>query len=271
MNRRLNSISMVIVGALVGLLSTSSFAQTEADIKAQMKEDKTGSNPLNFTYDARIYNEYRWLNTAGDGHQNVTTLEIRAPFANGSWQFRGKAHYVDVKADLDGDGYNDVNETGFGDLHLRFMTIPVLSTWGLATGLELFLDTASDPALGTGANSLAPFVFFAFFNPLGPKTLIVPGYQHTFSVDVDAGRDDVHWGLIDAFILKQSNSGRTWGYIDPQIVLDYEQSLEYMLLELQYGSMIGSGGQSVYIMPSFGLGSDRPYDISLEAAWKIVW
>jgi hypothetical protein len=271
MNRRLNSISMVIVGALAGMLSTSAFGQTEAEIKEQMKADKTGSNPLNFTYDARIYDEYRWLNTDGDGHQNLATLEIRAPFANGSWQFRGKIRRVDLKADFNDDGLDDVNESGFGDTDLRFMTLPVMSTWALATGVEFFLDTASEDALGTGANSVAPFVFFGIFNPFGPKTLFVPGYQHTMSVNEDDGRDDVRWGLIDAFMLKQSGGGRTWGYIDPQVILDYENHTEYMLLEIQAGTMIGSGGQSLYVLPSFGIGTDRPYDVSVEAAWKVVW
>jgi hypothetical protein len=38
---------------------------------------------MNFTYDARLYDEYRWLNTDGDGGQNLVTAEFRAPFAGG--------------------------------------------------------------------------------------------------------------------------------------------------------------------------------------------
>jgi hypothetical protein len=30
-------------------------------------------------------------------------------------------------------------------------------------------------------------------------------------------------------------------------------------------------GQSAYVMPSIRIGHDRPYDWSLEPAWKIVW
>lgn len=39
--------------------------------------DQTGTNPINFTFDARLYNEYQWLNTEGDGNQNITTFEYR--------------------------------------------------------------------------------------------------------------------------------------------------------------------------------------------------
>ncbi len=60
----------------------------EGDAKLVNKSDQTGTNPINFTFDLRVYNEYLWLNTAGDGDQNITTVEFRAPFADGKWQFR---------------------------------------------------------------------------------------------------------------------------------------------------------------------------------------
>ena len=48
-----------------------------------------------------------------------------------------------------------------------------------------------------------------------------------------------------------------------------------MLLELQAGMMtdkyLGTKGHSAYIMPSLGVGVDRPYDWSLEVGYKIVW
>ena len=65
----------------------------EADLAKSVstnKNDKSGTNPINFQRDLRIYNEYLWLNTAGDGNQNLTTLEFRTPFAGGKWQFRAR-------------------------------------------------------------------------------------------------------------------------------------------------------------------------------------
>ena len=48
-----------------------------------------------------------------------------------------------------------------------------------------------------------------------------------------------------------------------------------MLLELQAGMMVdkyfGTKGHSIYAMPSFGVGGDRPYDFSIEVGYKIVW
>jgi len=266
----------MVAAVLLGLAAPVVRAQeiTAEDVKEAFKKDKTGTNPANFTFDARLYNEYRWLNTAGDGGQNITTLEFRAPFAGAKWQFRGKVRAVDLRADFNDDGTNDVDEFGFGDIDLRIMNIPYFNMqkkFALALGVEFFLNTASEDALGSGATSVAPLVFLGFFNPLGKGTVFFPGYQHTFSIDEDDGRSQVNQGLIDMFLVKTWAANKYWGYVDPQIVLDYENDDYFMLLEIQGGMMVGPAGHSVYMMPSFGLGEDRPYDFSLEAGYKIVW
>ncbi len=117
----------------VGLVPMSAFSEevvTDADVKAKFKKDSTGTNPMNFTYDARLYNEYQWLNTAGDGSQNITTLEFRAPLGEGKWQFRGKFRSQSLSADTNNDGSDNVDESGFGDTDLRFMTVPYMDSAG---------------------------------------------------------------------------------------------------------------------------------------------
>ena len=285
MNFRTIIFSTILAGLLIaGWVSTSALAQDEAeaaakeDVKAKFEKDKTGTNPANFTFDARLYNEYQWLNTAGDGGQNITTFEFRAPFADGKWQFRSKLRAVDLKADFNDDGTDDVDDFGFGDIDVRFMTIPYMNMkkkLGVALGVEFFLNTASEDSLGAGAWTVAPLVFLPIFNLLGPGSIFVPGYQHKISFYEDSGRDQVHLGLIDFFLVKTFAQNQYWAYIDPQIVLDYENSREFMLVELQGGMMldrfVGSKGHSIWILPSFGVGSDRPYDFSFEIGYKYIW
>ena len=285
MNFRTIIFSTIIAGLLIaGWVSTSALAQDEAeaaakeDVRAEFEKDKTGTNPMNFTFDARLYNEYQWLNTAGDGGQNITTFEFRAPFADGKWQFRSKLRAVDLKADFNDDGTDDVDDFGFGDIDVRFMTIPYINMQkklAVALGVEFFLNTASEDSLGAGAWTVAPLVFLPIFNPLGPGSIFVPGYQHKISIDEDDGRSRVHQGLIDFFLVKTFAQNQYWAYIDPQIVLDYENSREFMLVELQGGMMldkfVGSKGHSIWILPSFGVGSDRPYDFSFEVGYKYIW
>ena len=268
--------SLLAALAIVGIPSQALAAD---DAQAAMKADKTGTNPINFTYDARIYNEYQWLNTEGDGDQNITTLEFRAPIMDGKWQFRVRTRYQGIEADLNDDGRNDLDESGWGDTDIRFLTVPYMDMskkMAVAVGLEIFFDTASDDALGSGATSLGPQVFAVFFKPFGGMfDLISPAYQHKFSVDEDDGRSKVHQGLIDLFFLKSSKDKQRWALIDPQGVIDYENDTEFMLIDVEVGTMLdkylGTKGHSAYLRPSVGIGNDRPYDGSVEVGYKMIW
>ncbi len=258
-------------------MSTS--AKAEDDAKAAMKGDKTGTNPVNFTHDVRLYNEFLWLNTRGDGEQNITTFEFRTPFADGKWQFRARARYASIEADINDDGIDDLDESGLGDIDFRFLTVPYLDMskrLALAVGLETFLDTASDDALGTGATSFGPQAFLVFFAPFGIKgTLVSPAYQHKFSVEEDDGRSDIHQGLIDLFFLWSSQNKQYWALFDPQIILDYEEDKEFMIIDVEVGTMLdkylGTKGHSAYLRPSIGIGGERPTDGSVEVGYKIIW
>jgi hypothetical protein len=277
---KIKPLCLALFLALTCLIGFVSFdAQAEEDPKAAMKADKTGQNPVNFTYDFRIFNEYQWLNTAGDGNQNLTTLEFRAPFADGKWQFRVRARYAAIEADLNDNGVDDLDESGLGDADFRFLTVPYLDMskrLAFALGLEVFLDTASEDELGSGATSLGPQGFLVFFAPFGLKgTLLAPAYQHKFSVDEDDDRDEIHQGLIDLFFVWISKSKQFWALADPQIILDYEENEEFAIVDLEIGSMLdrhlGTTGHSIYLRPSIGIGADRPTDGSIEVGYKIIW
>jgi len=262
---------------LIALLPLQALAEENA--QSAMQADKTGTNPINFTFDARLYNEYQWLNTEGDGHQNITTLEFRAPLLDGKLQFRVKGRYVDFSADLNDDGNDDLDDSGFGDTDIRFLIVPYMNMekkFAIATGLEAFLDTAEEDSLGSGATSLGPQVFAVFFKPFGGLfDLISPAYQHKFSIEEDDGRSDIHQGLIDIYFLKMSSDKQRWVLLNPTGVLDYENNTEFLNIDVEVGTMIdkyfGTKGHSVYLRPGFQIGADRPVDGSLECGYKIIW
>ena len=72
------------MAAIALMLATGGASAQEQD----QGKDSTGTNPVNFSRDIRVYTEYSELNTEGDGSQNLTTLEFRTPFAEGKWQWR---------------------------------------------------------------------------------------------------------------------------------------------------------------------------------------
>lgn len=264
---------MFLMSVFIGV--SAIYAESEEDAKAAMGKDKTGTNPVNFKDELRIYNEYIWLNTLGDGNQNVTTVEVRAPMLDGKIQLRARGRYTDVTADLNDDGTNEVNKNGIGDFDFRLLGVPYMdlkNKQALAIGLEFFLPTASDPALGSGTFSLGPQVFYVKFFKRG---LFAPGLQYKYSVDEDVGRDKTDQVLIDLNLLIMAKDKLSWFFTDPQIVIDNEESKEYAIIDLEYGFMMQKWfdlpGQSTYIRPSFGVGSDRPTDGSLEIGYKFVF
>ena len=235
--------------------------------------DKSGTNPINFTYDARIYNEYQWLNVPGGGTQNVTTFEFRAPFADGKWQFRTRLR----KVHLDIPGV--VSESGFGDMDVRFMTVPYVSLpdkFAIATGFDVFIPTGSHDALSSNALSLGPQIFLAFFGAFGGLVdLFAPGYQHQFSIWNESGASRIHQSNFDFYFVKTFNKGQQWILFDPQVIIDWENGKEFMVVDTEFGTMLdehlGTEGHSAWLRPAFGVGADRPLDYSLEAGYKIVW
>lgn len=273
----MNFKSMALIVSLacfliIGLTSTRGQAQDDA--QAAMKKDKTGTNPVNFQREIRLYNEFTWLNTAGDGTQNVTTVEFRTPFLDGKWQYRLRARYSAIEADLNNNGIDDIDDSGVGDIDMRFLTVPVLdmaNKQALAFGLELFLDTASEDSLGSGTTSLGPQVFYVKFFKRG---LFAPGLQYKFSVDEDDGRSDTDQFLIDLNFLLMAKDKQSWFFTDPQIVIDNENSTEYAIVDLELGWLMSKWtdlkGHSFYVRPSFGVGGDRPTDGSVELGYKIV-
>jgi hypothetical protein len=276
--RILGKFPVVTIAIIVlVVLSSAAFAEGEdaAAKAANNKSDKSGTNPINFQDDVRIYSEYSWINTEGEGNQSVTTLEFRTPFAGGKWAFRLRQDYSYLGADLDNDGEDDVNETGTGDLDFRFVTI--IHQFGMnafAGAMEVFLNTANDEVLGSGATVLGPQMFYARFfrGGWGPYKggLFAPGLQYQRSVEEDPGRGKINKVLIDLNFLLMGKSKKHWFFMDPQIIFDLETHQEFAIIDLEWGLMLPWKGQSVYVRPAFGVGHDRPVDYGIEFGYKVV-
>jgi len=287
MKRIISTLATSMLFALFASLALApvSFAQEEKGIAEQAAKDtsdKSGTNPINFQRDLRIYNEYLWLNTAGDGTQNLTTLEFRTPFAGGKWQFRTRVPFItSLRADVNGDGIDDIDDSGLGDINFRLLTVPYFEgANALAFALEVFVDTASEDSLGAGTTSLAPIVFFGRFfrggfGPWQKGGLFAPGLQYKFSVDEDEGRDKTEQIILDINFLLQSVDGQSWLFAEPQIVFDQETDADFAIMDIEFGWMMTKWwpnltGQSFYLRPTFTIGADRPTDYGIELGYKFI-
>jgi hypothetical protein len=259
---------------------------------ATIAQDNSGTNPVNFTYDFRVYSELAQLpNDAGSSA--LTTAELRVPLGRdiaylsddpeespfydmGSrWQLRFRAKYKNLSLENPANlpfGASEVS--GIGDFDARLLWIASASKkMVIAAGVEAFMDTASNDALGNGQTVLGPTAFAVFPGILGPGSLFAPGYQYVFDVGGGNGQSDISRSQLDLYFVWGLAGGRNWLIVDPQVIVDHEADNDvFATLEVEWGyMMVPESGISAYFRPGIGLGSDKLYDWNFEVGLKFVW
>jgi hypothetical protein len=257
-------------------------------LPAQAQEDNTGTNPVNFTYDFRLYAEMQSL-PQDDGSLITNTIEFRWPFGRdvakikgegaGSpfhdmgkrWGMRLRTRYSNLNFDLPDAGNTSVS--GIGDFDARLLYLPyVRPKTIIALGLEGFFDTATNDVLGSGKTSLGPTVIGVFPGLLGRGSLFAPAYQYVFDIAGSDDRGDISRSQIDLYFVWALAAGANWLIIDPQVIFDHENDKAPALVEAEWGFMIApSIGVSGWLRPGVGVGADRLYDWNLETGLKFVW
>jgi hypothetical protein len=252
------------------------------EVKDLKKEDNTGTNPVNFTYDFRLYQEMQQFQGNG-GSQNKTYIEFRAPMGRDIANVKGQeagSHVFDMGsrwAVRFRGGYNTVNfndaanttAAGIGDFDARILMVAKAnSKFVIAPGLEAFFDTSSNDLIGSGSTILAPVVFFGWFNALGKNSIAAPGIQHQFSV----GGNKVNRTILDLYYVKILSKGKNWLIINPQPIFDWENETEYMVVDVEWGFMIAkAAGIAGSVRPGFGVGDNRPFNYNLEFGVRFIW
>ncbi|MHC4798002.1 MAG: hypothetical protein ACYTF1_15285 [Planctomycetota bacterium] len=274
----MKNINYLFITVLL-LAASTTFAQ-------EKKKDNTGTNPVNFTYDYRLYTEMRQFKNDG-GSLIKHTMEFRAPLGSNIANLKGqeegfyrelgsrfalrfRAYYNSMSVgNQEGDPFASNNVSGIGDYDARILAIAYSSgSFVLAPGLEAFFNTASNSALGSGSTTLAPVLFGVFVGALGKGSLFAPGYQYVFDVD----GNPVSRSQIDLYFVWILAAGKNWLTLDPQIILDHNNDVEFMTIDAEWGFMIAPKvGLSGYLRPGIGIGADRPFAYNLEVAVKYVW
>jgi hypothetical protein len=257
-------------------------------VPVRAQQDNTGTNPVNFTYDFRLYAEMAGL-PQDDGSLITNTIEFRWPLGRDVANLKGesadspfndmgkrfgmrlRARYSNLSLDVPGAGTSTVS--GIGDFDLRLLYLPYVSPKTIiALGLEAFFDTATNDALGSGKTSLGPTVIGVFPGLVGRGSLFAPAYQYVFDVAGSDDRADISRSQIDLYFVWTLAAGKNWLIVDPQVIFDHENDKTPALVEAEWGFMIApSIGVSGWIRPGVGIGSDRLYDWNLEGGVKFVW
>lgn len=256
---------------------------------AQDDEDNTGTNPINFTYDARFYVESSWFD---GGSFNSPTFEFRMPLGRdmanltnqriGIFNDLGQRMALRLKfrpwqtLTLDDPGGNPAAATtisGIGDMDFRFLATPyVTQKWGIAAGLEASFPTATNDLFGTGKYSLRPQVFLGLFGLLGKNSIFAPGYLYLFDVAGASDRASVEQHQFDIYFVWLLAQMRHWLIVNPQINLDVENDVNIYLIDVEWGYTIPQiPGASIHVRPGVGIGEDRPFDWTFEFGLRAIW
>ena len=286
-------LSCIQLVALVGPTATVAQETEEQPEEAEeqpeaeeQEEDNTGTNPINFTYDARFYPEMSWLPEGGS--LITTTFEFRAPLGAdlqnltneriGIFDDLGKRFAYRIKVrqkslNLEDEEGRTETISGIGDTDFRLLGIPyVTNTFGIAGGLEWYFPTATNDFLGDGRFALVPQIFFGFFGLLGPNSIFAPGYLYVWDIGGDSDRNEVNQHKIDMYFVWLLAQMRHWLIVNPQANFDVGNDRNLFLVDVEWGFMIPPlPGASVYLRPGVGIGSDRPWDATFEFGFKFIW
>ena len=258
-------------------------------IEEEKKHDDTGTNPINFTYDARFYMETSWFD---GGSLIAPTFEFRLPLGadianlsnkkEGIFNDMGQRMALRLKFrpqqnlnldDPGGDPTAGANISGMGDMDFRFLAIPyVTNKFAVAAGLEAYFPTATNELLGTGRYALRPQVFAGFFGLFGKNSIFAPGYLYVFDVGGDSNRDEIEQHQLDIYFVWLLAQMRHWLIINPAAVFDVENDKNFWVVDVEWGYTIPQlRGASIHLRPGFGVGEDRPFDWTFEFGIRFIW
>lgn len=142
--------------------------------------------------------------------------------------------------------------SGIGNLLTRLAWRATRSEgYAMVVGSELILDTASNAALGSGKNVIAPFAFWALDLP-AMKSVFFPYVQHGRSVSGDSSRQDVHYTNLRTSLLTRWPA-RTYSFIEVNYWFDHERSNRYSSnVKAEVGKFV-SPKTGFYLRPGTGM------------------
>ena len=227
------------------------FAQNSTDTVKQEQLKKNADDPANFLTRVEVFNELQHHEKNGnDFYVNQTTL--RTIFRLGKrFTTRIDLPYV----------YNSINtpanhkQSGIGDISFRLLGYKFwekkLSAF--TASIEISMNTAQSPILGTGKNLLIPVVSYSKLIPR-KKILISAVLQQTNSISGDDTRSDVSFSKLQVIVLKYW-SRRFWTVLAPEWFYDYINDGLSMNLRTRFTGA-PTPRMNIWITPSAGIFGD---------------
>ncbi|ULQ57778.1 hypothetical protein KJS94_06150 [Flavihumibacter rivuli] len=113
------------------------------------------------------------------------------------------------------------SQFGLGDISFRLLGYKIVESklTALTASVEISLNTAASPSIGTGKNILIPMLTFS---RLVPQHHLILGIiaQQGFSMGGDESRNDFNYTKLQPFAIHMW-SRRIWSILAPEMFIDY--------------------------------------------------
>ena len=226
-------------------------AQNSADTIKQEQLKKNADDPSQFLTRIEFFNELQHYNRNGNEfYVNQTTLRTILKIGK-RFTTRIDLPYV----------YNTVNhpanykQSGIGDISFRLLGYKFFEKplSAFTASIEISMNTAQSPILGTGKNVLIPVVSYSQFIPK-KKILFSFVFQQANSISGDDARADISFSKLQAILIKYWSS-RFWTVLAPEWFLDYINDGVSMNLRTRM-TYAPAPRINIWITPSAGIFGD---------------
>ena len=146
-------------------------------------------------------------------------------------------------------------QSGLGDISFRLLGFKFMEKpkSAFTASIEISMNTAESPILGTGKNLLIPVVSYTLLIPK-QKMLFSLVFQQANSVSGDEERADISFSKIQAILIKKW-SARAWTVLAPEWFIDYVKGGVSMNLRTRM-TYAPTPRINVWITPSAGIFGD---------------
>jgi hypothetical protein len=242
-----------------------SHAQTSSDTLKNDSIKANADDPSQFFTRIEVFNELQHYDKNGsDFYFNQTVLRTVVKIGK-RFTTRIDLPYV----------HNSINtpanhrQSGIGDITFRLLGYKFFEKpkSAFTVSMEVSMNTAQSPILGTGKNILIPVVSYTQLIPR-KKILYSVVLQQANSVGGDEARADVSFSKIQVILIKYW-SKRTWSVLAPEWFIDYIQGGLSMNLRSRM-TYAPAPRINIWITPSVGIFGDFPgrYQWSLDVGGR---
>src|SRR5436190_17251883 len=237
------------------------FAQNSADTVKQELLKRNADDPSQFLTRVEVFNELQHHDKNGnDFYLNQTTIRTILKIGK---RFTTRIDLPFV--------YNSINtpanykQFGIGDISFRLLGYKFLESRlsAFTASVEISMNTAQSPILGTGKNVIIPVISYSKLLPKN-KILFSAVLQQANSIGGDEARSDISFSKLQIIVLKYW-SRRFWTVLAPEWFYDYINDGVSMNLRTRFTGA-PTPRMNIWITPSAGIFGDfgGRYEGSLE-------